>query len=286
MILITGAGGKTGKALVKALSVAESVCALVHRQEQIPILKSLGAEKIILGDIRDDDAIRFVMQGVRAIYHICHNMSPDEMAIGKLVIGEARKTGIEHFVYHSVLHPQTEKMSHHWAKLRVEEMIFESGLPFTILQPAPYMQNLLAGWKSIVEQGVLRVPYSVESKFSFIDLEDVAEAAKVVLTGPNHFNAIYELAGRMPMSHVEVADTFSRVLNRGVRAEKEEIEDWKLRTTGMNEYARENLVKMFEYYDQWGLAGNPNVSRWLLNREPASFEAFIERAIRDYDNIY
>ena len=209
MILVTGAGGKTGKALVKALSKVESVCALVHREEHIPILKSLGAEKIILGDMRDDDAIRFVMQGVRAAYHICPNMSPDEMAIGKLVIEEARKVGVEHFVYHSVLHPQIEEMPHHWNKLRVEEMIFESRLPFTILQPAPYMQNLLAGWKSIVEDGVLRVPYSVNSKFSFVDLEDVAEVAKIVLTEPNHINAIYELVGTPPLSHVEVAEILS-----------------------------------------------------------------------------
>ena len=99
--------------------------------------------------------------------------------MGRLVIGEARAAGVQHFVYHSVLHPQVEKMNHHWQKLRVEEMIFESGLPSTILQPAPYMQNLLGGWKSIVEDGVLRVPYSVDSKFSFVDLEDVAEAAPV-----------------------------------------------------------------------------------------------------------
>jgi NAD(P)H dehydrogenase (quinone) len=292
MILITGAGGKTGKTLVKTLSKAESVCALVHRQEQIPILKSLGAEKIIFGDMRDDDAIRFVMQGVRAVYHICSNMSPDEMAIGKLVIGEARKVSVEHFVYHSVLHPQTEKLNHHWQKLRVEEMIFESGLPFTILQLAPYMQNLLAGWKRILEDGVLRVPYSVHSKFSFIDLEDVAEAAKIVLSVPGHINATYELAGTEPTSHLEVAEILSRVLNRDVRAEKEEIRDWRLRAErssegtqskrapGMNEYAEENLVKMFEYYDQWGLVGNPNVLRWLLRREPTSLEMFIGRTLK------
>ena len=277
MILITGAGGKTGRVLIKTLSKAENVCALVHRQEQIPALKSLGAEKIILGDMRDDDAIRFVMQGVRAVYHICPNMSPDEMAIGKLVVGEARKAGVEHFVYHSVLHPQTEKMNHHWQKMHVEEMIFESGLPFTILQPAPYMQNLLAGWKSIVEEGVLRVPYSVYSKFSFVDLEDVAVAAKIVLTEPNHINATYELVGTSPLSHVEVAEILSRVLNRDVRAEKEEISDWKLRSNGLSEYAVENLIRMFEYYDQWGLMGNPNVLRWLLKREPGSLESFVAR---------
>ncbi len=62
-----------------------------------------------------------------------------------------------------------------------------------------------------MENGVLRIPYSVHSKFSFVDLEDVVEAAQIVLTEPNHINATYELAGTWPMSHVEVAEIFSRV---------------------------------------------------------------------------
>jgi len=285
MILITGAGGKTGRTLIKTLSKTESVCAFVHREEQVTILESLGAERVIVGDMRNESAIRSSMQGARAVYHICPNMSPDEVEIGKLVIDEARKAGVEHFVYHSVLHPQIEVMNHHWQKMRVEEMIFETGLLFTILQPAPYMQNLLAGWKSIVEDGVLRVPYSVNSKFSFVDLEDVAEVAKTVLTEPNHKNAIYELAGTSPMSHVEIAEILSRVLNRDVRAEKEEIGDWKLRTGGLSEYALENLVRMFEYYDQWGLAGNPNVLRWLLKREPTSLDSFVERTMKEHNVV-
>ena len=285
MILITGAGGKTGRALIKALSKAESVYAFVHREGHVAVAKALGAEKAIVGDMHDETGIRSAMQGVRAVYYICPNMDPDEAVIGNLVTGQAREAGVEHFVYHSVLHPQAEKMNHHWQKMRVEEMIFESGLPFTILQPAPYMQNLLAGWKSIVEDGVLRVPYSVNSKFSFVDLEDIAEAAKIVLTEPNHINATYELVGTMPLSHVEVAEIFSRVLNRDVRAEREETRDWRLRTVGMSEYAVENLVRMFEYYDKWGLLGNPNVLRWLLKHEPTSLESFIKRTVKEHNIV-
>lgn len=278
MILVTGAGGKTGKAIIKSLSNnQEDIYAFVHRQDQVAEIKLSGGEKIIVGDLRDESAIRSAMGGVRAVYHICPNMSPEEDVIGRLVVGEAKKAGVEHFVYHSVLHPQIEVMNHHWQKMRVEEMLFESGIPFTVLQPAPYMQNLLAGWKNIVEEGVLRIPYSVEAKFSFLDLEDLAEVAKITLTEPGHINAIYELAGTSPTSHAEVAEIFSRVLNRPVRAEKEEIQDWRLRAKGLNEYARENLVRMFEYYDQWGLAGNPNVLKWILKREPTSLESFAGR---------
>jgi uncharacterized protein YbjT (DUF2867 family) len=285
MILITGAGGKTGRALIRVLSKMESVCALVYREEHVSIARVLGAEKIITGDMREKSAIRSAMEGVRAIYHICPNMNPDEVATGGLVMEAAMTAGVEHVVYHSVLHPQTEKMTHHWQKLRVEELIFESGLPFTILQPAPYMQNLIPGWKGIVEDGILRVPYSVDSKFSFVDLEDVAEAAKVVLTEPGHTNATYELAGRS-MSHVEVAEILSRILGRDVRAQVEEVGDWRLHAKGISDYAVETLFKMFEYYDHWGLVGNSNALQWLLKREPTSFESFARRTWSEYGAIH
>jgi NAD(P)H dehydrogenase (quinone) len=231
--------------------------------------------------MRERTVIDTAMQGIRAVYHLCPNMSPDEVEIGKLVIDAARKNGIEQLVYHSVLHPQIEAMPHHWDKMRVEEIIFESGIPFTILQPAPYMQNLLTGWKSIVEDGVLRVPYSVDAKFSFVDLEDLAETARIVLTEAYHKNAIYEIAGTPPASHAEVARALSSALNRDVQVEREEITDWRLRTKGVSEYAVKNLVKMFEYYNQLGLVGNPNVLRWLLKHEPTSLEIFIGRTMQE-----
>jgi len=133
----------------------------------------------------------------------------------------------------------------------------------------------------MVEDGVLRVPYSVHSKFSFVDLEDVAEAARIVLTRPNHSNATYELVGTLPLSHVEVAGISSRVLNRDVRAEREDLGSWRLRVAEMSEYAIENLIRMFEYYDQWGLAGNPRVLKWLLKREPISLNSFFARTSKE-----
>ena len=281
MILITGAGGKTGRTLIRVLSKMESVCALVRREEHVSVASALGAQKVITGDMRQEATIRTAMEGVRALYHICPNMSPDETMIGELVMNAARAHGVEHVIYHSVLHPQTEKMTHHWQKLRVEEMLLESGLPFTIFQPAPYMQNLLAGWKNIVENGILQVPYSVQARFSFVDLEDLVQAARTVLAEPGHSNATYELAGTPPVSHVEVAEVFARVLQRDVRATQQEIRDWRLHASGLSEYAVESLVRMFAYYDQWGLAGNSNVLKWLLKREPVSFESFIQRTWRE-----
>lgn len=282
MLLITGASGKTGKAVVKALTAKrEAVRAFVHREEYESVAKAWGAQEAVVGDLGDEAALQGAMEGVRAVYHICPNVNPEEQRIGELVIAVARAAGVEQFVFHSVLHPQTEKMPHHWSKLRVEEALFESGLPFTILQPTAYMQNILAGWQSIVEDGLFRVPYPVETKLSLVDLEDVAEAAVTVLTESNHAGATYELVGTPPMTQVEAAEVLGQGLGRPVRAEAQSVESWegRARASGLTDDQRQTLIKMFHYYERYGLAGNPNVLSWLLRRPPTTLAAFVERTI-------
>jgi uncharacterized protein YbjT (DUF2867 family) len=278
MILITGAAGKTGKAITQALvAQGESVRALVYRDEYIQTLESLGAEDIIVGDMSDYSSVGHAFSGIRAIYHICPNMSPDETMIGRNVIDAAKAAGDPHFVYHSVLHPQTESMPHHWQKLRVEEMLIESGLPFTILQPTAYVQNILAHWKMIREQGIFPVPYSVEARSSLVDLNDVAQVAADVLTSAGHFGATYELVGTESISQVEIAEVLGDKLGQPVKAQEITHEDWKqtARASGLGDYQLDALIEMFKFYGQHGFAGNTNILRWLLGREPTSFEEFI-----------
>jgi len=283
VILITGAAGKTGRAVVRAL-VARGVelRALVYRPAHVEPMKGLGVREVIVGDMRDQKTVPGAVKGVRALYHICPNMNPDEYMIGRLVVDAARSAGVAHFVYHSVLHPQTEAMPHHWAKLRVEEHLFESRLPYTILQPAAYMQNVLAGWDSIVEDGIYRVPYRLETRLGMVDLEDVAAAAALVLTQPGHQGATYELAGAEVLTQTEVAAILSRGLGRRVRAQAVPLDVWEegARKAGLGDYQVDTLVRMFGYYERHGFWGNPNVLGWLLGRSPTTFETFVERTVR------
>lgn len=275
MILVTGAAGKTGQAVTAALARAgASVRALIRNASHSETMRALGAREVVAADMRLASDLRRAVEGVRAVYHICPNVSPDELPMGAALIEAARAAGVERFVYHSVLHPQAEAMPHHWAKLRVEETLFTSGLNFTILQPAAYMQNLLAGWTSIIEDGALRNPYPVETRLSLVDLEDVAEAAARVLTEPGHVGATYELVGTPPLPQTEVAAMLSEALGRPVRAEAEPIGAWEARAAGLGDYQRETLISMFRYYERHGLAGNPNVLRWLLGRAPTPLVEF------------
>lgn len=269
MILVTGAAGKTGRALIEKLAArGQAMRALVRAGRSL----NLPVEQVE-GDSLDATSLRAALKGVQAVYLLCPNMHPQEEVMGELVIELAREAGVQHFVYHSVLHPQAEAMPHHWNKMRVEERLFVSGVPFTILQPTAYMQNLLANFKD----DVLRNPYPVEARLSLIDVNDVAEAAATVLTERGHENAVYELCGTAPLSQTQVAGTFSQVLGRPVRAEAMPLEAWEqsARAAGLNDYARETLLAMFRYYAQFGLVGNSNVLWWLLKREPTSLEKFV-----------
>ncbi|NPA90391.1 MAG: NmrA/HSCARG family protein [Chloroflexi bacterium] len=284
MILVTGAAGKTGRAVIRALKRREAaVRALVHRPEQIRAVREAGAAEVIVGDLFDAVLLTQAMADVRAVYHIPPNMHPQEIAMGERVLQAARDAEVALFVYHSVLHPQTEKMPHHWQKLRVEERIFESGLDFVILQPTVYMQNIMPYWRDIVEKGVYRVPYAPSTRLTWVDLADVGEAAAIVLTEPGHAGAIYELCGPDTLTQDQVALILSRVLKRPVRAEKMPLEEWeaRARAAGLSDYARETLKRMFLYYEAYGLWGNANVLRWLLGRSPTRLEVFVSGLLTD-----
>jgi NAD(P)H dehydrogenase (quinone) len=288
VILVTGAAGKTGRAVVRALIArGTDVRALVHRPAQVQALMSLGVQDVVVGDMRSQSVLEQAVEGAQAIYHICPNMSPDEVVLGQMVSQAARTAGVARFVYHSVLHPQTEAMPHHWQKLRVEEHIFETGLPYTILQPAAYMQNVLTGWESIVKHGLYRVPYAPETRLGMVDLEDVAAAAAIVLTESGHQGAVYELAGAEVLTQIDVAAELTRGLGLPVRAERLSLDEWErgARAAGLGNYQVETLIKMFYYYEQYGLWGNAHVLTWLLGRRPTTFSAFVERSVSDRSSV-
>jgi len=158
-------------------------------------------------------------------------------------------------------------------------MLLESGLPFTILQPAAYMQNILAGREAISTEGVYTVPYPVTTQLSLVDVADVAEVAARVLTEPEHVGATYEVVGTEPLAQTAVAEVLSQVLGRPVKARQVSLVEWQQQAeaAGLSGYAIDTLMKMFRYYAAYGFAGNPRVLTYLLGREPTPLAACLQR---------
>ena len=280
MFLVTGAAGKTGLAIIQALiAQGESVRALVFRHNQVALLNQLGVKEVVVGDMLNQELVNEAVADVRGIYHICPNMHPDEFAIGQIVVACAKSAGCERFVYHSVLHPQIQAMPHHWNKFLVEGYLLDSGLSSTILQPAAYMQNILAKWHQILADGIYSVPYAAKTLLSMVDLEDVSEAAATVLREPGHEGATYELSGPDVLNQKEVAAILEEQLNRSVSVQEIGIEMWQeqAKSSGLGDYQIDTLVQMFRYYERYDFLGTPKALAALLGRAPGSFAEFVKR---------
>lgn len=279
MILVTCAGGKTGRAIVPALAKAgHQVRAMVGRPESESAIDDLGAAEIVSGALSDPDAVPAAMQAIEAVYYIAPNMTPDERSIGDIVIGAAKSAGVERFVFHSVLHTQIEDLPHHWERHFVEQALINSGLAFTILQCGSYMQNMLQGWAKMVESGIHRMAYDIDAPMSLVDLDDIAEMAVTVTTQPGFENGIFEICGPA-ITLREKAEILSRVLGKPIQAEKEPLNAFldHGRALGFNDFTLTTMAKMFPYYDAHGLVGNAKTLGWILGRDPTDFESFVRR---------
>jgi NAD(P)H dehydrogenase (quinone) len=282
MVLVTGASGKTGRAVISALAGrGQLVRALVHRAPAVEVVLAAGAGEVVVGDMLDECDLRAACRNVAAIYHICPNLHGAEVAMAEMLLRAMAEEGVRRIVYHSVLHPQVEAMPHHWRKMRVEELLFTQDVCWTILQPAAYMQNVFAAWRGIVEEGVYRVPYAVSTRLGMVDLADVAFVAAAVLTEAGHEHGIYELAGAETLDQEQVASVLAQQLGRAVVAEEIPRVEWAegaLRA-GQSAEAVDTLLQMFVYYEQYGFSGNATVLETLLRRQPTTFAQAVARRV-------
>lgn len=280
MILITGANGMTGHAIIEALlSKGEEVRGLVNRVEQIDELKALGTTEVVVGDMLDQNRMNEVFNGAHAVYHICSAINPNEVEIGQIAINAARFAKVKHFVYHSVLHSVIQEMPHHQKKLIVEEKVVNSGIPYTIIQPAIYMQILNESIKSIAKDGIFHQNFftTKETHICMVDLNDVAEVASIVLTEPDYKWATYEISGPENLSLADMIANLKKYFGNEIKvdtpSEKQKTEQFKKYKLG--DYKTDTLLKMFKFYNECGFNSNSSVSKLILGRKPNDFSSFI-----------
>ncbi|MBL8363311.1 MAG: NmrA family NAD(P)-binding protein [Rubrivivax sp.] len=282
MILVTGAAGPTGLAVLRALARRGAAArALVRGMASARRVREAGAVEVAVGDLGRDGDVRAAMAGVRRVYHIGPAMSDDEIGIGGRLVAAALAAGVEQFAFHSVVHAQCDALPHHRDKRRVEEMLVESALPYTLMKPTMYMQNLEREWDTVVRDGVYRLPYSEHARMGLVDLEDVAEAAATMLTQDGWVGGEFELASGDVLSRVQMAEAIGDVLGRPVRAERGSLEAWRpVAARTRTPFQVDRVATMYAHYDRHGLGGgNARVLAMILRRPPTAFRDYVARLV-------
>jgi uncharacterized protein YbjT (DUF2867 family) len=287
VILVTAAAGRTGRSLIPALVRRGHTVRAFDIAPGVDRLTELGAAETIAGDMLDPRAVARAVDGVEAVIHVGPPMHPREAEMGHAVVTAARRAGASHFVQLSVTHPQLEPLLNHQAKLAVERMVLLSRMPFTILQPMHYMQNIDV--RRVVERGVLTQPYALDTPLMHVDLEDVTEVAALVVADPTHHFATYELCGSDYLSARQLAASIAAVSGRPVTAEWVPVahafsvgapsDQVDARPSEEEDWRRDAMVRLFDHYGRYGITGNPNVLGWLLGRPPTTFEEYVRRSL-------
>jgi NADH dehydrogenase len=225
MLLLTGATGLVGSALLRRLTAARIPTRCLVRDP-----KRLGPERvrvqIALGDLADPPSFRNALRGVDTVVHLAASIrdqpggSIEELngiATWRMVAA-AERAGAEHFVFFSALnatkHNRTRFMR---AKALAEQAVRESGLRTTIFAPSivyspgdPFLTLL----SRLALLPVVPISGAGEAQYQPIWAEDVADCVMAALQRNGSSMPRYELAGPDTLTYEAITELAMRAGGR------------------------------------------------------------------------
>lgn len=217
-ILITGATGNVGVEVISALQKLDHSMALFAGVRDI----ELGNEQLsrynikhVKFDFTDRATFLPALEKVDILFLLRPPQISDVDKYFNPLIQTAKETAIKHIVFLSV--QGVEKSSiipHH----KIEKLIIGSGIPYTFLRPAYFMQNFTTTLRNdLVNHHRIYLPAG-RAKFTLIDIKDIGTVAAKVLTEPEkHINKSYELTNDETLSFGEMADAISARLGLKIK---------------------------------------------------------------------
>lgn len=277
-VLVVGITGQFASLVVPELKrQGITVRALIRDPRQMETALERGADEVALGDLESPSSLRSAVKGIDGIFHINPAFASNEFAMGIAMLEAARFAGVRRFVFSGVIHPSILGLSNHAAKLPVEEVLYQSGMNFTILQPAMFMQNLARSWSEVIRRSRFALPYSIYTRACYVDYRDVAEAAAIAFSTDRLDYGTFELCAPGMLSRVELAALMSEALGFPIKAAEVPFDDWAHHAHIGPGPERDGLRHMYEDYDRHGFpGGNALVLRAILQREPRTMAQYLQ----------
>ncbi|MFD7526511.1 NAD(P)H-binding protein [Streptomyces sp. NPDC059849] len=209
MILVTGATGNIGSALLKELHAcgAGPLRGLTRDAARATFPEGVEA---VEGDLAVSASLKPALEGARALF-LVSRLGPDAD-----ILEAARQAGVEHVVLVSSITAETHPhLGPAGENLAVEQLLKESGMAWTILRPTQFASNALMWAASVREHEAVRAPYA-DTALPTIHPADIAAVARVALTEPGHQGRTYALTGPEPVTARRQIEAIAAALGREV----------------------------------------------------------------------
>ncbi len=281
LILVTGAAGKTGAAVVEQmLDRGFPVRALVRRRDDRSArLEALGAE-VMAGDLHDLKSLRAAMQNVTRVYFVYPPQGELLVDATTIVAVAARDAGVEALVNMSQISAREDSESplarQHWLS---ENILDWADIRAVHLRPTFFAENLVMfGAATIASQGKLYLPYGAE-KHAPVAAADIARVASGILADPVlHVGERYVVTGPRNLSLSEMAGVMSRELGKRVEYVDLPVEAWGkvlAGVDGMTDSLVTHLKAVAVDHQNGIFRGETDVVERIGGQPPQALDAFI-----------
>jgi uncharacterized protein YbjT (DUF2867 family) len=277
MILVTGASGNAGGAVVGELRKAAVPFRALYRSHEDAAKAPRGVASVI-GDFSSIESMKSALTGMESVYLVCSPI-PELVDLESNVIDACQQSDIKHVVLNSSLGAADYPKSFPAWHRKVEDKLKASGLGFTILRPNSFMQNIVAFIApSVREQGAFFAAMG-EARTSYLDLRDIAAvAARVATSLGEHRGKTYELNGPEALTSAELAQRIARVCQGEARFVDipEAVQRNAMLGMGMPQWRVDALLDLQRYYTNGQGGEVTDELAQLLARPPMRLDSFLE----------
>ncbi|MBS2554443.1 NAD(P)H-binding protein [Catenulispora sp. NL8] len=193
MIVVTGATGNVGRALLRTLATdGHSVTAVARHIQNSDIPADIPAGvRAIAADLGVPTSLDAALTGAKSLFLLVAGDDPAG------VLARAKAAGVTKVVLVSSQGVGTRPGGAYAHAARFERAVVASGLAYTILRSGGLDSNAFAWTGPIRAQRLAPAPFA-EVGLPFVDPEDVAAVAAAALTEDGHDGATYVLTGPAP----------------------------------------------------------------------------------------
>jgi uncharacterized protein YbjT (DUF2867 family) len=275
MILVTGATGNNGQELVRQLTaLGQKVRALVRSPGKAGSLKGPNVE-LAEGDFDQPATLDAALKGVDKAF-LLTPVAERCVEWQNAFIQATQRAKVKHVVKFSGMgaSPRTsaELLRMHD---QTDDRLRNSGVPFTILQPNSFHQNLLSSAGTIKAQGVFYWPMK-NAQQSTVDIRDINAVAARVFTSTGHEGKTYVITGPEALTFQQAAEKLSAVLGRKIQYRDVPLSAAAdgMRQSGMPEWNVRAVTELLGYFASGAAATVTDTVPRLLGRPATSFDQF------------